>query len=77
MNQRERDYQYIREHYGELVWEYPDRWVAVYQERVVAIAPDDKNLRDDLVRAGYPRDLPVAVVYLLKETPTKSYHRDY
>ena len=48
------DSAYFREHYEELLARYPDRWVAVYDRQVVAVAEDQNELISQLEREGIP-----------------------
>jgi hypothetical protein len=35
-----RDQEWIEEHMAEFVQEYPDQWVAVYHQQIIAASPD-------------------------------------
>jgi len=46
------DAQYFNEHREELLAQYPERWVAIYQQQVVGVAKDPKRLKSQLERKG-------------------------
>ncbi len=46
------DMAYVDQHRQELLRQYPDRWVAVYNEHVVGAAKDLKKLIKHLERKG-------------------------
>ena len=46
------DGDYLQEHREELLREHPDRWVAVYNQQVVAVAKGIKALIKQLERKG-------------------------
>ncbi len=48
------DAQYFDRHRQELLAQYPERWVAVYQQEVVGAARDLKRLIAQLERKGIP-----------------------
>lgn len=50
----ERDAEYFEEHREELLQRYPERWVAIYNQRVVGAARDPKRLRRQVERQGIP-----------------------
>lgn len=50
-----RDVEYFDQHRRELIVQYPDRWVAVYEGRVVGAAKDIKRLAKQLEGKGIPR----------------------
>ena len=39
-----KDHEFLVAHREELLKQYPDKWVAVYQEKVVAVAPTMRGL---------------------------------
>ncbi len=49
------DAQYFDQHRQELMRQYPDRWVAIYDQEVVGAARDLKRLIAQLERKGIPR----------------------
>ena len=49
-----RDTQYYEAHQQELLSRYPDQWIAIYNEQVVAAAQDPGRLLDELVQRGIP-----------------------
>jgi hypothetical protein len=55
-----RDSDYLQAHYEELLDRYPERWVAVFNERVVGVAPELDELLDGLMAEG----LPIGRVYV-------------
>jgi hypothetical protein len=46
------DAQYFEEHREELLQQYPERWVAIYNQQVVGAAKDAKQLKRQLDRKG-------------------------
>lgn len=46
------DAQYFEEHRQELLEQYPERWVAIYNQQVVGAAKDAKRLKTQLDRKG-------------------------
>ena len=55
MDEFARDTEFLQSLMPELRKQCPDRWVAVYQERVVADAPTIKGMMRKLERKGIPR----------------------
>ena len=49
-----KDALYVNEHWEELTARYPDRWIAVYEERLVADAKNPSQLRSKLLKKGVP-----------------------
>lgn len=49
-----RDTAYYREHWEELLDQYPERWAAIVNERVVGSAPDLRELLDEIRMKGIP-----------------------
>ena len=49
-----KDGQFLDVHYEELLEEYPEQWVAVFDEKVVGAGPDFDRLLDDLQARGLP-----------------------
>jgi hypothetical protein len=45
---------YLEEHRRELLKQYPDRWLAVYDQHVVGASKDIKRLVAQLQRKGIP-----------------------
>ena len=45
---------YLEEHREELIEQYPDRWVAIYNLQVVGAAKDPRRLVKQLERKGIP-----------------------
>ena len=39
-----RDHIYVEEHWAELITQYPDQWIAVYDGEVIAVANDIPTL---------------------------------
>jgi hypothetical protein len=52
LEQYQRDAHYFDEHLGELLAQYPERWVAIYNQQVVGVAKDAKRLKRQLERKG-------------------------
>jgi hypothetical protein len=48
------DTSYYEAHYQELLEEYPEQWVAIYDQQVVGVAKDLKRLVARLQRKGIP-----------------------
>lgn len=48
------DAQYLEDHREELLEQYPERWVAIYNQQVVGAAKDAKRLKRQLERKGIP-----------------------
>lgn len=48
------DAEYLDRHRRELLSRYPDRWVAIYDQRVVGASRDLKRLIRQLERKGIP-----------------------
>lgn len=55
MDEFARDTEFLQSLIPELRKQCPDRWVAVYQEKVVADAPTIKGMMRKLERKGIPR----------------------
>ncbi len=49
-----KDTAYYVAHQEELLDQYPERWVAIYNERVVGSSPDAEQLFEDLEKKGVP-----------------------
>ena len=49
-----KDTAYYQAHYEELLEQYPEQWVAIYDEQVVGASPDFDQLLDDLNTKGVP-----------------------
>ena len=49
------DIAYFDQHRQELSSQYPERWVAIYHQQVVAAAKDLQRLIKQLERKGVPR----------------------
>lgn len=45
---------YVDEHWEELVARYPERWIAVYERKVVADAKSPTQLRSKVLKKGIP-----------------------
>ena len=58
-----RDANYLDRHYSELLKQYPDQWVAVYQENVVAKGATLKGVLRKVDKQGIRRS-NVAIEYL-------------
>jgi len=54
LERHRRDAEYFQAHRQELLERYPERWVAVYNQEVVAAAKDQKRLLRQLERRGVP-----------------------
>jgi hypothetical protein len=52
LEQYRSDAHYFDEHRAELLAQYPERWVAIYNQHVVAVAKDAKRLKSQLERKG-------------------------
>lgn len=52
LEQYRSDAQYLEEHRAELLEQYPERWVAIYNQQVVGAAKDAKRLKRQLERKG-------------------------
>jgi hypothetical protein len=48
------DRRYFEQHRQELLDQYPEQWVAVYNQQVVGAAKDSKRLVTQLERKGIP-----------------------
>lgn len=46
------DWKYFRDHYQELLAQYPEQWIAIYEGKVVGTATELSDLIDDLIRQG-------------------------
>ena len=53
--ERARDRQFLEDHHQELLGKYPDQWVAVYLEEVVAVAADHIGVLTQLDALGIHR----------------------
>ncbi len=51
-DEAERELRFWRDHYGELLHQYPDQFVAVQDDTVVATNPDLDQLLDSLEHQG-------------------------
>jgi phosphoserine phosphatase len=49
-----RDTQYYEAHREELLTQYPEQWVAVFDQQVVSAAPDFEQLLEMLEQNGIP-----------------------
>ena len=58
-----RDNLYYAEHKEELTRQYPDQWVAIFEEEVVGVGPDLTLLLTDLKSRGIPLG-KIALEYL-------------
>ena len=54
MERFKRDTQYCEGHYEELLEQYPEQWVAIYDEQVVGAGPDARQLLVELKQRGIP-----------------------
>lgn len=45
---------WFSEHYDELIEQYPDQWVAIFNKKVVGASPDPDQLFADLKTKGVP-----------------------
>jgi hypothetical protein len=54
LKQYRSDAEYFEEHRAELLEQYPERWVAIYNQQVVGVAKDAKRLKRQLERKGIP-----------------------
>ena len=55
-----RDIDYYEAHQEELIKQYPEHWVAIFNEQVVGACPDCKRLLHELHEKG----VPVGSVYI-------------
>lgn len=55
----EANHGYLRENYDDLLKQYPDRYVAVYDRRVVASAPSIKEILNTVDQLGIDRHCAV------------------
>ena len=55
MERFRKDASYYEEHREELLKEYPDRWVAIYNEQFVGTAKDLNRLITQLQKKGIPQ----------------------
>lgn len=62
-----RDTAFFEANRGELLKKYPDRWVAVYRERVVADAPSSRSIIRKLDEQGIPPG--AAAVQFMRSEP--------
>ena len=70
LRQRDTDVQYFIGNYDSLRRQYPDMWVAVYQQHVVGSNKDFKQLARDLRERGLPTgNIFVERTYLNEEPP--------
>lgn len=49
-----RDMEYFEAHQEELLEQYSEQWVAIFQEQVAGASPDFDRLLDDLQARGVP-----------------------
>ena len=49
-----KDTRWYRDHYDELREQYPDQWLAVYDEELVAASPDEDEMFTELKRKHIP-----------------------
>ena len=49
-----RDTQYYEAHWEELLTQYPEQWIAVFNQQVVGAAPDFEQLLVMLEQSGIP-----------------------
>lgn len=54
LEQYRNDAEYLEAHREELLEQYPERWVAIYNQQVVGVAKDAKGLKKQLERKGIP-----------------------
>jgi hypothetical protein len=47
-----KDTRWYNDHYEELLENYPDHWVAVYDQELVAASPDEDEMFAELKRKG-------------------------
>lgn len=64
----ERDGDYLDQHYEELLEQYPEQWVAIYNQRVVAHAKDIWELVRQVREGGIPPG-DIFQSYLTKNPP--------
>ncbi|GEM_PF-1130081 len=50
----QRDIDYYKAHYDELLEQYAEQWVAIFQEKVLGASPDLEALLNDLKQRGFP-----------------------
>jgi len=60
------DAEFVLEHWAELLKQYPDKWIAVLQEQVIASADTLQKLLDSLPES----DRASAHIDLIKTNPT-------
>lgn len=49
-----KDTAYLDAHYEELLEQYPEQWVAIYNQQVVGTGPDFEQLLKNLKAQGFP-----------------------
>ncbi len=49
-----KDTAFLEAHREDLVRQHPDRWIAIFGEEVVGVAPSLEELLDDLEKKGIP-----------------------
>lgn len=47
-----KDTKWYRDHYDELLGQYPDQWVAIYDEELVAVSPNQDEMFAALKKKG-------------------------
>ena len=50
-----RSLRFLNDHYQEFLKQYPDQWVAVYLEELVAVEPTHRELLEQVAALGIPR----------------------
>ena len=61
-----RDTQYYEAHREELLTQYPDQWVAVFDQQVVGAAPDFEQLLAMLEQSSIPAE-PVLIEHVTRK----------
>ena len=56
LEEADRNGRYVAAHYRELLQQYPNRWIAVYEEKVVAVSRSHKALLKQLDKLGCRRN---------------------
>lgn len=60
---------YISDHYEELLAKHPGKWVAVYDERILAVGVDLDDLFRQIEARGVDRGVPAIEYFTIDPTP--------
>ena len=67
--QHQKDWDFLETHSKEWHKQYPEKWVAVYQEELVAVADDFDTLLSNIDEKNIPRDKVVVEFLTTKRIP--------